>query len=85
MDTPVLIAILGAQLAMIAGLFKLWWDHIKDCRARAAKDAVMRSDIDQLLREVGDHEHGIRGALHKLRSDLSPFAVWCQMQMDKDK
>jgi hypothetical protein len=83
MDTPVLLAILGAQLLMIGGLFKLWWDHIRDCRARAAKDAVMRSDIDKLLHEVGDHETGIRGAMHKLRQDLSPFAVWCQLEMAK--
>jgi hypothetical protein len=73
MDTPVLLAILGAQLLMIGGLFKLWWDHIRDCRARAAKDAVMRSD----------NETGIRGAMHKLRQDLSPFAVWCQLEMAK--
>ncbi len=83
MDSTVLLWILGGQFAMIAGLAGLWWGHIKDCRARAAQDAVMRSDIDRLLHEVGDHETGIRGALHKLRDDLSPFALWVQMEMQR--
>ncbi len=85
MSDAVLLSILGGQLAMIGGLFKLWWDHIKDCRARVARDAVMRSDIDQLLKEVGDREHGMRAALHKLREDLSPYSVWVQLQMQKEQ
>ncbi len=85
MSDAVLLSILGGQLAMIGGLFKLWWDHVKDCRARVARDAVMRSDIDALLKEVGDREHGMRAALHKLREDLSPFAVWVQLQMQKEQ
>jgi hypothetical protein len=83
MSDTVLLWVLGGQLAMIVGLFKLWWDHVKECRARAANDAVMRSDIDRLLKEVGDREHGMRAAMHKLREDLSPFAVYVQLEMQR--
>ena len=83
MSDTVLLWVLGGQLAMIVGLFKLWWDHVKECRARVANDAVMRADINRLLTEVGDHETGLRGSMHKLRQDMSPFALWVQMEMQK--
>jgi hypothetical protein len=25
----------------------------------------------------------MRAAMHKLREDLSPFAVWCQLEMQR--
>lgn len=83
MDQSVLLWILGGQLAMIVGLGKLWWDHIKDCRARAAADAVLRSDVNHLLHEVGDHQTGIRGAMHRLRDELSPLAIWVQLEQER--
>lgn len=71
MDEIVLRWILGVMLAMIAGLAKLWWSHIQECRARAVRDAGLRTEVEELQREVGRaHDEGMRKRLHNLETEV---------------
>lgn len=94
MSEALQIWLFAGAFGLIAASYIWQWQHRSDCERkrienveRWAKEserlAKVEAGINQLLAEVGDHEHGIRGAMHKLRDELSPFAVWVQMQMDK--
>lgn len=84
MDQALLIWLFGITGAGLLGILKLWWDHIRECRARIAEAAVMRADINRLMHEVGDHETGLRGAMHALRNEISPFVIWAERKMEKE-
>lgn len=73
MNQTLLIWLFGGVGACLAGILKLWWDHVKECRDRVVKMAAFETRLDSLSREVGDHEHGIRGNLHELRNQISPM------------
>jgi hypothetical protein len=91
MSESVILWIFGILVTINSGivgvLFLMLWGHIRDCRlageARAGALAALKSQQERLIHEVGDHETGLRGAMHKLREDLSPFAVWVQLEMQK--
>lgn len=75
MNQTLLIWLFGGVAAGLLGILKLWWDHVKECRARIAEAAVLRADLDRVMHEVGDHETGIRGNLHELRNQISPMYI----------
>lgn len=75
MNQTLLIWLFGGVAAGLLGILKLWWGHVKECRTRIAEAAVLRADLDRLMHEVGDHEHGIRGNLHELRNQISPMYI----------
>lgn len=91
MDQGVVLWIAGILVTINSGivgvLFLMLWSHIRECKKsgeeRSAALAVLKMQQERLLIEVGSHETGLRGSLHKLRDELSPFAVYVQMEMEK--
>lgn len=75
-----LVVILTAVLGFLA---KAQWAHITECRVFRAEFATVKEKVAAIEREIGDHESGIRGSIHDLRNQVSPFAIWAQMQMTK--
>jgi hypothetical protein len=66
----------------------LLWAHIGSCRKTSAEQAAMWATIDERTKhmqlEIGTHETGLRGSVHKLRNDISPFVVWAARKMERE-
>lgn len=85
----ILSAIIGLLVLVIGGLAKVMFDHARDCRdfrVSIAKDqGSVHEKLDRMARDIGDGDTGLRGGLHKLRNDMSPFVIWAQMQMERGR
>jgi hypothetical protein len=75
----------GGAFGCILGLGGLWLSHIRDCREVRAMLAELNTNMTTVLREIGTHETGLRGSLHKLRSEISPFVLWVQGEKERRK
>lgn len=78
--------VLGLIVAAQAGLLSFYIHHIIACnkrdRDRAAENLQINTKlatITEALRrvelDIGTHETGIRGEIHKLIKDISPYIV----------
>jgi hypothetical protein len=87
MDETVLLWLFGGQMAFNVGLAKLWWDHTKDCRdyrvAAALERGQIAADVKSILHEIGDHDSGMRGSIHKLRNEVSPFIILAEREAQR--
>lgn len=72
-------------LAVIGAMFGLFLKHMGECRDFREKVAGMSAKIDSVKAELGDHETGVRGALHQLRDDISPWIIRAQMERDRQE
>jgi hypothetical protein len=76
--------VIGLQTAVIGGIVAAISQHSRDCRdfraTLAGSVADIKSKLDRVERDIGTHETGIRGQIHKLRGEITPFVVWAQMQ-----
>jgi hypothetical protein len=73
----------GGAFAGIVTLALLLLAHIKECRDVRASLAALTTNMENVLREVGTHETGLRGSVRKLRNELSPFVLWAQRELEK--
>jgi hypothetical protein len=78
--------ILGVLIAAQAGLLSFYIHHIIACnkrdRDRAAENLQINTTLATIVesqrrmaRDIGDHETGLRGQVHKLASDISPYVI----------
>lgn len=49
----------------ILGAFGLWWAHVRTCNKRERYDGKLEEKVDRMEKEIGDHETGIIGQLHR--------------------
>lgn len=75
MEQPVLLWILGIQTAVIVGLGKALYDHVRECRQVRADITEIKMIALSVKVEIGDHETGIRGQLHQYRKHLVKLAA----------
>lgn len=81
MSETALIAILTTIGACIAGIFALFIKHMIDCRDHREIVAGMANDVKRMVEEIGTHETGLRGRVHKLENILTPdFIRWQREQ-----
>ena len=83
MSETVLLWILGGELAIVGSLFGILWKHVNECRDFRSSVATMKTDLEHVVKELGSHDSGVRGSLHKLRGDITPLVLWAQMEMEK--
>lgn len=77
----VLLGALGALLSIgIAMIVR----HFRDDQLRAERLAVVEHDVQGIKSELGDHDSGLRGWLHRIASDISPYILKRQHE-DKGK
>lgn len=73
------ITVLGLVIGGIVGWI---FAHSKDCLdfrvATAASLAAIVVKLDRVIDDIGDHESGLRGSVHKLRNDISPYMIRAQ-------
>lgn len=76
--------VIGLQTSVIGALVLAAIQHSRDCRDFRAQIAGFIADIkaklDRVERDIGTHETGLRGQLHRLSSEMTPIAVWAQME-----
>lgn len=68
-------AVLIAAFLLIAGaigwLAKLLWDHVQHCREVHAKLAEIGSDVRRIQADIGTHDTGMRGTIHKTANEVT--------------
>ena len=81
--------ILGILIASQAGLLAFHVQHILACNKRDRDRAIENQEINTTLAtiteslrrvevDIGTHETGLRGQVHKLASDISPYVIRSQ-------
>ena len=86
MDQSVILwlfgTLIGLQTLVIGGLVSAIWSHAHDCRdfrsSVSASQATMSAKMDRVIQDIGDHETGLRGQVHKLASDITPYVIRSQ-------
>lgn len=75
-------AIFGVLISMLIGLSVGFFFHVKEDRDQRIQQArengelraligVIQKELSHLATEVGGHDSGLRGSLHKLRNELN--------------
>lgn len=83
MDQSLLMWLFGGAFGGIVTLALLFLAHIKECRVTRAAIATLTTQNTQMLKEIGDHETGMRGSIHKLRNDVMPMVLWVQQEQER--
>lgn len=65
MSEPVLLWILGGFLTAFLALAAALWRHVTQCRSSNAMIAEIGGDVKRLQQDIGTHDTGIRGTVHK--------------------
>lgn len=65
MSENALLWLLGVQGFLDVALFGLWWAHVQHCTDRERNAAKLEQKVDHLKEEMGTHETGIIGQLHR--------------------
>jgi hypothetical protein len=74
------IWLFAGGFALIAVLFGLFYRHESKCKTTSEDVAVLKEQMRSAKDEIGDHETGLRGSLHKLRGEVTPYILKEQMR-----
>lgn len=81
--------IITVLLLVIAGIARMMLAHAKDCRDFRVKlsgdIATLQGDVSRVMRDIGDHETGLRGSFHELRNRMTPLVIWAEREMEKQR
>lgn len=88
--------VLGILLAAQAGLLSFYIHHIVACnkrdRDRAAENlqitrelAAITEALKRMQTDIGTHETGLRGQLHRLSNDIGPMIVMERLKRQQEK
>lgn len=70
MSEAVQIAAFLLVAGAIATLAKLLWDHVQHCKEVHGKLAEISGDVKRVIQDVGTHDSGLRGTVHKCANTL---------------
>jgi len=73
---------LGIAITLLIAVLGLLLNHISQCSAFHERVARLEGEVSGINREIGDHERGIRGNLHRLRSEISPLIIEYDRRQD---
>lgn len=75
----VLISALSFVLAGVIGWISA---HNKHCSAQHGKNerefGEIAAKLDRIINDIGDHNSGLRGQVHKIENDISPLSIMTQ-------
>jgi hypothetical protein len=54
------------QLAVIGFIGSRLWTHVVECRGVGEKVAAIDKDVERMKQDIGTHESGMRGEIHKI-------------------
>lgn len=71
--------VIGVQTIVLAALASAIWNHVRDCGQFRVEQANLlgriSATLDRVKEDIGDHGSGLRGQVHKLSSDISPYVI----------
>jgi hypothetical protein len=59
------------QTAVIGFIGSRLWSHVVECRGAGEKVAAMWADVERMKRDIGTHDEGMRGAIHRIATHLT--------------
>ncbi len=77
------LAFIGIVITLLVALLGLLLNHISQCSKFHERLAAMESEVRSIKAEIGDHDTGIRGNLHRLRNEVSPVMIEYQQRHEK--
>jgi hypothetical protein len=63
-----LISVLALAIGALAGAL---WSHVGHCKDVSADVATLKANTDRILQEIGTHDTGLRGTVHKTANAVS--------------
>lgn len=90
MNSDVILWLFGTVITLqtvVLGAFgTVLWTHLRDCNGFRVDQARMlgqiAADLKRVQLDIGDHESGLRGQVHRLASDITPYIV--RRQVDRE-
>lgn len=70
MSESVLLWILGGLLLAFTAIAGALWRHVEHCKEVHTKLAEIGSDVRRIKEDIGTHETGMRGTVHKCANRL---------------
>jgi hypothetical protein len=61
--------VIGVLVTVILALAGALYLHVKECREVRAAMATFAAQLTAIAREIGDHDTGLRGSMHRLREE----------------
>lgn len=65
MNDTILLWILGTFVLCLGAISGLLWRHVEHCKEVHSKLAEIGADVKRIQSDIGTHETGIRGTVHK--------------------
>jgi hypothetical protein len=65
MDPAIQLWLFAGAFSLIGILFALVWHHVMHCKGVGEDMAVIKQIVTDIRREIGNHETGIIGQLHR--------------------
>lgn len=59
------------QVPVMTWIISQLWAHVLECRQVNARLAALENDMERAKEDIGTHDTGIRGAIHKLNTVTS--------------
>jgi hypothetical protein len=71
MDQELLIWLFAGAYSLIGILFVMIWHHVIRCKGVGEDMAVIRQIVSDIRQEIGNHESGIIGQLHRYSKSIT--------------
>lgn len=75
MSETLILWLFAGAFGLVGVLFTLYWRHELKCKGVGEDVAVIKQVVSDIRKEIGDHESGLRGSIHKLRGEISPYII----------
>lgn len=62
--------VIGVQTLVIGWLTNVIWSHVRECRAFRESVAKISAQLERAIKDIGDHETGIIGQLHRYSKEI---------------
>jgi hypothetical protein len=74
---------IGIVITLLVAVLGMLLNHISQCSKFHERLASMESEVRAIKAEIGDHDTGIRGNLHRLRNEVSPVMIEYQRRQER--
>lgn len=74
---------IGIVITLLVALLGLLLNHISQCSKFHERMATMESEMQDVKREIGDHDSGLRGNMHRLRNEITPLMLEYQRRNEE--
>lgn len=75
MDQTVLLWVLGILTTLVIGLAAAIFNHVRECREPRQELSALQADMQRVKEDIGSHDTGMRGHIHKIANDVSEVAL----------